>query len=210
MTTHLCELGCCRNPGPARSVRRPPGGVLLLALLIASCPIVVLGADRGATCVSIDDDDARLACYDAAFGRSDAAPVAAAPASVPAPAVPATKAAAPAPAAPSAAPAPAAAPQPAAPAATTAGFGAEDLPQEDVEPEPQLDSIEAKVVEVRRDKRGKHVIRLDIGQTWQQVEATDMVPVRVDDTVRISRGAFDSYRMRRTSGGRTVTVRRID
>lgn len=153
-------------------------------------------SDRGAECVQIADDGTRLACYDRAFARWDRGapqPPAAAPGSMPA----ATAVAADV--APSA-----------TPAELAESFGAEDLPRENVEPETQLDSLEARVVDVQADRRGKHVYRLDNGQTWQQVEVTDLVSSRVGDTVRISRGAFDSYRMRRADGGRTVTVRRTN
>jgi hypothetical protein len=184
--------------------------------------------DRGAQCVTIADDGARLDCYDRAFSRGDsavapapaAASVSPAPGATSASSAPTAASAPPAPAATSAPPAPAATSAPpaasgggepsATPAELTAAFGAEDLGREDAEPEAKIDSLEARVIEVQPDRRGKHVYRLDNGQTWQQVEGTDLVPVRVEDTVKIWRGAFDSYRLRRTDGGRTVTVRRTN
>jgi hypothetical protein len=90
-----------------------------------------------------------------------------------------------------------------------ATFGREDLPNT-APPEEGPESMQAGVTAIERNDRGKHLVRLDNGQAWRQVDATDFVPVRVGDIVEIKRGAFDSYRMHRKSGGRTVTVRRVE
>ena len=170
------------------------------------------GVEPGARCVSIGDDSQRLACYDEAFGRarrSAAAPAAVAAPALPASPTPAASAAA-LPAASATAPTAPAAATPADPGALESDFGAEDLPNVEAELAPELDSLTARVVEVVRDRRGRHLVRLDNGQAWRQVETTQFLPAEVDDEVKLWRGAFDAYRLRRTDGGRTVTVRRVE
>lgn len=165
-------------------------------------------ASDAAACIGIDDDAARLECYDRALGRTKPQERASKPAAPAATAVP-PAVAAPSSPVPAAAAAASAAPGAAA-AAAEESFGAENLQKDEPEPVESVDEIEARVTEVVRHPRGRHIIRLDNGQSWQQVDATKSVPADVGDTVKVWRGWFESYYLRRTAGGKTVNVRRIE
>jgi hypothetical protein len=159
------------------------------------------------SCASINDDTARLACYDAAVGRS------------PRPA-PATQAAAPAAAAkPAQRAAPVAAA--AAPAAAVAAkdpvaeFGLSESakvardPAKAAEAAAAPQSVTAKVISVRFRKYGEFVVTLDNGQVWEQTEPMPSAIVKVGDEVTVKKALFGSFTL--VTAGRIGTkVRRLD
>jgi hypothetical protein len=164
------------------------------------------------SCASIDDAAARLACYDAAVGRSPR-PSAAAPSAAAKP-VPRPAAAAPAAAAAAAAAAPAVA---AAEAAKdpVAEFGLSESakvardPAKAAEAAAAPQSVVAKVISVRFRKYGEFVVTLDNGQVWEQTEPMPSAIVKVGDTVTIKKALFGSFTL--VTAGRIGTkVRRLD
>ena len=167
---------------------------LCLACLPMLCESSFADSAEAADCVRIEEAATRLACYDRAHGRAETRRQS-------------TEGAASAVAAEAASGPVAGAAETGAPADT---FGAEHLPRNGADPDAGLDRLEARVTEARRDSRGNHVLRLDNGQTWQQIEAGDSMPADAGDTVKIWRGLFDAYYLRRTSGGKTVKVRRTE
>lgn len=163
-------------------------------------------------CLGIGDDAARLACYDRLFDRrQSAAPAAALPAA-------GTPAAAgkPAPASP-AAPAKEVATVAPVPAAATAAAAPAPAPEEafgltvDQRPEGKVKSISGTLVEVESSATGRHVLVLDNGQRWRQLEPTTRPAFSSGETVEIRRAALGSYLATvPDSGRRAVRVRRED
>ena len=161
------------------------------------------------SCASIDDAAARLACYDAAVGRSPR-PSAAAPSAAAKP-VPRPAAAAPAAAA-AAAPAVAAAEAAKDPVAefglSESAKAARD-PAKAAEAAAAPQSVVAKVISVRFRKYGEFVVTLDNGQVWEQTEPMPSAIVKVGDTVTIKKALFGSFTL--VTAGRIGTkVRRLD
>jgi hypothetical protein len=155
-------------------------------------------------CVAIDDDRARLACYDEVSGRSAAVrsnlPAAAAGAPVAAAAEAAPTAAA--------ATAPLARPPAPSPGEATQNFG---LSAEKVlGPQGVPTEIKARVTAVQANEiTGRAVVTLDNGQVWQQVEATKAPKrPRAGDEVMIRKAALDSYLMVTPERG-SARVRRV-
>lgn len=161
--------------------------------LLASFVAVVQPGDPAA-CAQIVDDRDRLACYDAAVGRT--APRAAAPIAQPAPV-------AQAPRAPSvAAPAPVA-----APTTDASRFGLSARPVE------EPDQINGTVASVSLRRDGTALIRLDDGQVWEQL-GSDRIRLRAHrfdqvSSVEIEKRRFGGFRMRIEPLGRSVLVRRV-
>lgn len=159
-------------------------------------------------CLGIEDGGARLACYDRLFDRRESA--------APAAAVPAAGAQAAAAAAPAATarvrevaaiePVPPAATPSAAPA-PEAAFGL----TVDQRPEGKVKSISGTLVEVESSATGRHVLVLDNGQRWRQLEPTTRPAFSSGETVEIRRAALGSYLATvPDSGRRAVRVRRED
>jgi hypothetical protein len=166
-----------------------------------ACAILVappLAGAQGHDCAKVADEAARLACYDAAFGRP-------APAPAPAPAA----AVAPAPAA-----AAVVAPATGAPASPEAEFGltgaailARD-PEKAAAEERKPTALEATVTGLEQKQGGQLVLTLDNGQTWIQSEAGLNSRVRVGDRVKIRKAALGSFVLV-TPAGVGMKVRRI-
>lgn len=157
---------------------------------------VAQAADTAAKCVGIDDDRARLACYDEAYGRTAttraSAPAAAAGAPVAATAATATLARPPAP----------------SPEQARQNFG---LSAEKVlGPQDGPTEIKAKVTAVQASEvTGRAVVTLDNGQVWQQVEQTRATKrPRPGDEVVIREASLDSYLMVTPERG-SARVRRV-
>jgi hypothetical protein len=148
-------------------------------------------ADTAGRCVAIDDDRARLACYDEAHGRAAAG----APMAVPATTAAATKATLVPPAAPS--------PEQ---ATQTFGLSAEKV----LGPRQGPTEIKARVTAVQANEvTGRAVVTLDNGQVWQQVEATRAQRrPRAGDEVVIREASLDSYLMVTPERG-SARVRRV-
>ena len=150
------------------------------------CAQVATAADPGSDCVGIDDDRARLACYDRALGR-----------------VPPIGAIAPA-----AAPAAASAPAAALPAQAEQNFGLSASQQRTAEGAPT--EIVATVASVQSHSYvGRWIVTLDSGQVWEQRETTpEARRPRVGDKVTIREATFGSYLL--TAPGRgSSRVKRI-
>jgi len=145
----------------------------------------VEAADAPARCAGIADDAARLACYDAIFGRPASASSSVATSSAAAATASAPVAAASAPAAPAAATT--------QPASGAAAFGMSEkrLSQEREE----VDAITAKVVSVGSlPQPGRWKVTLDNGQVWEQRETTpESYRPRPGDTVKIRKASLGSF-----------------
>ena len=126
-------------------------------------------APDGASCVAVNDDAARLACYDRAFGRKAASSRTAATAAS---------------AAPVAAPPTSAIPAPAAPKDPVAEFGLTEAARQAKDPVKAAEaaaaptSVTAKIISVRFRKYGEFVVTLDNAQVWEQNEPMPSAVVR--------------------------------
>ncbi|HET7204927.1 MAG TPA: hypothetical protein VFI92_16320 [Steroidobacteraceae bacterium] len=163
-----------------------------LTLLVVSLASVPLVADDGThRCASIANDQARLDCYDAAFGR----PAASSAAGMTAPASGVAASATPA---------------PTATAKSREEFGLSEVdkrarnPQQDVEPA----SITAQVAKLGRRPTGETIVSLADGQVWTQIESENRSRVKVGDTVTIRKGTLGSYLLVGPDGI-AVRVRRV-
>ena len=78
-----------------------------------------------------------------------------------------------------------------------------------VEKPPELDSIEAQVVNFVKLARGNHSLTLEDGQVWREIEVKRRARYRVGDAVVIARGALGSYNLSSERTGHRVKVRRI-
>lgn len=78
----------------------------------------------------------------------------------------------------------------------------------------EVPQIIAKIRDVSTTRRGRAILKLDNGQTWQQLEGddADIAVFKIDDqsSVTISRGRFGSYNLTVQGYGRPIRVRRID
>ncbi len=189
-----------------RAWRRGAAVTVLLgtATLIVADP----GRDALEACRNISDDTQRLACYDGipppetAPQPSAVAETAVTPAP---PAVPDT------PPAPPVAPAPASASEDGNVVQRGLGrlrglFGRDEPP---VERPPELQSIDAQVVEVVKLARGNHRLTLEDGQVWREIEVKPRARYRVGDNVEIARGALGSYNLSSERTGHRIKVRRV-
>jgi len=184
-----------------------------LAACLCLCCVTGAAAAAGdpKSCASINDDAARLACYDAAVGRSPR-PSTAAPVAAPAAAKPVQRpATAPAsvPVAPAQAPAAAAAKDPVAEFGLSDSAKAARDPAKAAEAAAAPQSVTAKVISVRWRKYGEFVVTLDNGQVWEQTEPMPSAIVKVGDVVTIKKALFGSFTL--VTAGRIGTkVRRLD
>jgi hypothetical protein len=194
--------------------------VLCAGLVAGGCalPAWAASGSDGASCVAVNDDAARLACYDRAFGRKAAGSSTAATATAAAAAgTAATGAAAAAPKSPAVASptAPRAAPAPAAPKDPVAEFGLTEASKQARDPAKAAEaaaaptSVTGKVISVRFRKYGEFVVTLDNGQVWEQNEPMSSAVVRVGDTVTVKKAVLGSYTL--VTAARVATkVRRVD
>jgi hypothetical protein len=146
------------------------------------------GSD-GASCVAVNDDATRLACYDRAYGRNAASRNAATAAH--------------------------AAPAAAAPKDPVAEFGLTEAAKQAKDPAKAAaaaaapTSVTAKVISVRFRKYGEFVVTLDNGQVWEQNEPMPSAIVRIGDTVTVKKAALGSYAL--VTAARVATkVHRVD
>ena len=134
-----------------------------------------------AACRALDAADDRLSCYDRLADRQpDEAPQLEKPAAQ---------------AAGQAAVVPA--------SASDAGFGrSADKPK-------APNSITARIRDVQTKAYGSLVFELDNGQVWQQIDSR-RTTIRKTDEVTIETALSGSFMMRKSSGGSSIRVRRID
>jgi hypothetical protein len=185
--------GFTSEGAPVRQIRA--SSAALACSLTMACLQVAAAAEDVGSCAGIDDDAARLACYDRIAGRSQAAAgtiVAAAPT---APATPADV------------------PVPAVTEAGAQDFGLSEADKKARDPQKygasSPDSITRTVRTVAKDGYGRFTITLDDGQVWTQVEMEAAVAhPRPGDVVTISRASLGSFKLRsdRTS---LTRVRRV-
>lgn len=161
-------------------------------------------------CVAIDDDAARLACYDEAVGRDDyldrrPAPTLSGETSQlpPAREVP--------PPAPAARPVEQPVAEPGRVAATPAR--AAQKPADDFGLEQQRDD-EKKFIRSRLDGEftgwsGRTLFRLENGQVWRQSEPGRFRTQMDRPLITIERGVFNSYRLKVEGLNRSVRVKRV-
>jgi hypothetical protein len=186
----------------------------LLAVLgcgvVAAAHLPAAEAQDLKSCSTIDDDAARLACYDRLAGRSNEAATAG---STPVAASAPERAVAPsAPAAATAAAAPVTAAAAAAAATAEQDFGLTPAAKKAREPEAaepaRPESIERTIAAVARDGQDRFVVTLDDGQVWAQNEPKAGVHPRKGESVTISRAALGSYVLRSQRFG-SIRVRRL-
>ena len=70
------------------------------------------------------------------------------------------------------------------------------------------ESITATISEVREGAYGKHTFVLDNGQVWRQTGSSRVV-WKGGEQVELERGVLGAFYMRKTSGGRSVKVKRV-
>jgi hypothetical protein len=209
-------------------IYRPVGA--LLGISVAAT--LAFAQEGGSThpCAAIAGDAARLACYDAAFGKpavptgataataTTATAAAATPAIAAPPAAPTGVTAATAAAATQAAAMPAAVPQPAAAAdAAAAGkarqeFGLSEVDKRALDPskaaQEKPESITGTVASTGRRQGGEWVVTLEDGQVWVESQANPMLVLKPGDVVTIRKAALGSYML--VSPRRVAThVRRV-
>ncbi|MDE0350006.1 MAG: hypothetical protein OXM56_09900 [Gammaproteobacteria bacterium] len=163
---------------------------------------VLAGADSEQdaleACRSISEDARRLACY-------DGIPV---PPTAPRPSAVAETAVTPAP---PVAPTPAGAAEDANVVQRGLGRLRGLFGRDEPRPEkpPELQSIDAQVVEVVKLARGNHRLTLEDGQVWREIEVKPRARYRVGDNVEIARGALGSYNLSNERTGHRIKVRRV-
>ena len=152
---------------------------LVLIAGLAGVAGQTLAATTADQCARIDDDPARLSCYDAIFRTTAGAPVA------PAAAATATAVAV------------AVDPASARPVDPEAEFGLTPAQQRKLQPEnaPPLppETLTAKVAAVGRKPMGELVVTLENKQVWVQIDVDNKARVKAGDTVTIKRGTLGSY-----------------
>ena len=175
--------------------------VVTLSFALLAQTATVAGAAESHPCSRVQEDAARLACYDHAFGVGGAAtPTTAAPSGAPAAttAVPATVG-----------------------TSTVAAvdselkkreaFGLSEAARAARTPDKvdaPLDRIEGKVASLGRRATGELLVTLEDGQVWTQIESDSKATFRVGDTVTIRKASLGSYLM--VSSTRVATrVRRV-
>lgn len=156
-----------------------------LIVLLCSGPLATAHARQGAhPCASVDDDAARLECYDEAFGRPDSpAPAAATASATPVTAPVTTAAAAP--------------PAPAAKGRDEFGLTEAQIRARDPEKaqEAMPSSITGKVTQVGARPTGELVVTLDNEQVWVQIDTGSPVRLEVGDHVTIRKASLGSFLM---------------
>lgn len=179
---------------------------LALACIASSCASAAATAGDLAACAAMEDDSARLACYDALAvpGRRSATTPDAqvvAPTSVDASPVQATDGA--------------------GRAASPAGGSAQDAEDEfglseadkrardpDQDAARRRTSISGTVTRATRDPYDRLVVTLDNGQVWVQNEGRSGIYLRPGETVTITQGSLGGYALRSERYGK-VRVRRV-
>lgn len=71
------------------------------------------------------------------------------------------------------------------------------------------ESITATIASVEKGAYDKYTFTLDNGQVWRQVDGGGRVIWRGGEQIKLDRGAFGSFFMRKVTGGRSLRVKRI-
>ncbi|WP_226702656.1 hypothetical protein [Microbulbifer elongatus] len=84
-------------------------------------------------------------------------------------------------------------------------FGQEQIQVIEEAPE----SITATITQATKGAYGKYTFTLDNGQVWRQVESSRTAIWRGGEEIVVERGALGSFMMRKTTGGRSLRVKRL-
>jgi len=193
------------------------GGSTVLSFLVAAGLLAQPNIEAVLACMKIDDDGARLACYDVQLGRAPGAvrtdgprapggPAAAA-AVVEAGTAPAAATAAAAVAAPTAQAS-------AAPARPEDDFGLtaerRDARAAETGRVEKTDHITAIVRTAKMTASGRLLVTLDNGQQWVQVEPSRRQYFFEGDPITIKKAAFGSFLASGPKSGTGIRIRRLD
>ena len=183
--------GRARVRAPAQLKARLSGALRITILSFGWVELASAAAPPGAAdCARLDDDAARLACYD---GHNPPNKSVARTPSTPPPPLAAAKTPAPA----AVAPAP---PR----AAVDDPFGKQPDKPKPVEP----DDLVAHVDAVSEKLTGELLLKLDNGQSWMQAQRKAGVRIKGGERVTFSRGTLGGYLLSSDSGA-TMRVRRL-
>ncbi len=72
-----------------------------------------------------------------------------------------------------------------------------------------IDAIEATVARIERTPYGKLMLSLDNGQVWRQIDSARL-PLDKGEMISIQRAGLGSFLLEKSSGSRTIRVKRID
>jgi len=167
-----------------RSMNAMIGLTMALCLLASAARAAEMPVSI-ARCKAITDDTARLACYDAATGRSDAGYITASSAGT------------------AAAAANAGAAQPGA--AVAAAGSTTPSPVAATKP---ANSFESRIRSATRLPAGTWVIALEDGTSWIQADSSqEWIVFEPGDAVVVSRGAMGAWFLKKSGSNRTFRVR---
>jgi hypothetical protein len=173
----------------------------VLAAISPWLPGAVIGADRTHRCASIASDVERLACYDAAFGRSSSAPeraggeTNAAPAATSMPNASRTPGVVASTATASGVASPTSADNASARAREDFGLSEVDKRARKPSVEPELATITSTLSKISSRPTGELVLTLGDGQVWTQVQTDTRFRAREGDTVTIRKASLGSFMM---------------
>ncbi|MFV8781718.1 hypothetical protein ACNKU7_04785 [Microbulbifer sp. SA54] len=71
------------------------------------------------------------------------------------------------------------------------------------------ESIRATISEAQKGAYGKYTFALDNGQIWRQVDSNRVI-WKGGEQIELDRGMLGAFYMRKTSGGRSVKVKRVE
>jgi len=186
------------SPSPRQ--RHSQGDVILIETLLFAASMLAAVQAEVDKCTALEQDSARLACYDALFRPAPGPAALEAPAPTPVSRAPGVDAVA--------APAAGAAAATEQPEDT---FGLTEEQRAERAKVETLDEISAVIVGIEPSRVGKPVLVLDNGQRWKQLEATVLPVFGEGETVMIRKATFGSYLASVPESGRSaVRVRRLD
>jgi len=153
-----------------------PHPVVVALSLVALANSLPVSAEPGHRCAAVKDSAARLACYDAEFGKpSEAAFRAGAPPAAAA-AVPSTSSA-----------------DTGSKARDEFGLSEADRRALDPEKSAQPQKMTDAIASIGRRPTGEMIFTLRNGQVWTQIEAETRSRVKVGDEVTIRKGSLGSF-----------------
>ena len=180
------------------------GGSSVLSFLVAVGLLGEPNVEAAIACTKIEDDGARLACYDVQFGRARPPPLAPQVAGPQTPEVPAVVSVA----------APAAAQASSIPARSKDDFGLtaeqRDARASSIEKTERIDRITAIVQSAKMTASSRLLITLDNGQQWVQVEPSRMQLFFEGDQITIRKASLGSFLASGPRSGTGVRIRRIE
>jgi len=187
------------------------GGPAVLSFLVAAGLLAQPNIEAAVACMKIDDDAARLACYDVQLGRAPAAP-ATPPADRPQTASGVAEAdTAPVVAAAAAAPA---APASAAPVRPEDNFGLtaeqRDARAAETQNAERINRMTAIVQSATMTASSRLLLTLDNGQQWVQVEPSRRQYFFEGETITIKKASLGSFLATGPRSGTGIRVRRLD